>query len=84
MITNYEMTYLVWQDLSRTPQAEKIQAAAAAYARKFGAAATVALVNLTEVVEVVGLSVQPSPMVQVGSVYVGREGVTRSLAEKGK
>ena len=68
------MLYLIWQDLTKTPTADKIAAGAARYLERFGEAPDVALTHTTEAaVEVAGLQVRGQINVRPGNYWLGIE-----------
>jgi hypothetical protein len=71
------MYYLAWFDDSpKTPPAAKVQAAAAAYLRRFGTAPNVALVSEGELCEAPGLAVRAAGNVRRFNFWIGREATT--------
>lgn len=68
------MTYLMIFDDSKSPPAQKIQAACERYQERFGVEATVVLVNERDRAEVAGIRVEVRPTVQPSNFWIGQEG----------
>jgi hypothetical protein len=72
------MLFLLWYDDSpKTPVADKIQAAIAAYARRFQARPSLVLVNVVDYMERTDILVRSARTVQPNTFWVGLDDADR-------
>ena len=70
------MLFLVWyDDNSKTPLADKFQAAIAAYVARFQASPSLVLVNVADYMELADVQVRHERTVQPNTFWIGREDV---------
>ena len=65
------MLYLIREDLTKRPTADKIAAGVARYRDRFGATPNIALTHTTECVEIIGLEVRGQINVRPGNYWIG-------------
>jgi hypothetical protein len=70
------MLFLVWYDDTKTPVADKIRAASAAYVERFRTRPSLVLVNVVDHIELEGVQVRHERTVQPNTFWVGREDST--------
>ncbi len=68
------MTYLMIFDDSKSTPAQKIAGACERYADRFGARATVVLVNEKDRTDMPGIRVEVRATVQPNNIWIGEEG----------